>query len=349
MQKKAAKATPPLTKAIFLDRDGTINFNAEYISDPRKISLLHNAVEGLRILQKQGFKLIIVTNQSGIARGYFSEKDLGRVNGRLLTLLEKEGIVIDGIYFCPYHRDGKVKRYRKDSQDRKPAPGMILKAAQKHFISLRDSYMIGDSQSDILAGKNAKCGHTILIDPDRAKGYGQDFTARDLLEAAVWIRLREQEKKLVSREALPAFVRSLRKSGKRIVFTNGVFDLIHPGHLHYLALCRGMGDFLIVGLNSDSSVKANKGEKRPINNESFRVEMLASLPFVDAITVFGEKDPRPLINIIRPSIHVKDDNYTVEQIVEYEDVRKHGGKTVLLPRIKDYSTTRMIQTIREKF
>lgn len=338
-----------MEKAIFLDRDGTINFNAEYISDPRKVSLLQNAIEGLRIFQQEGFKLIIVTNQSGIARGYFSEKDLRRVNKKLLTLLEKEGIAIHDIYFCPYHKEGKVKRYRKDSQDRKPNPGMILKAAKKHFLNLQNSYMIGDSQSDILAGKNAKCGHSILIDPARSKEFGQDFTARDLLESAVWIRLREQEKKLVSRDCLPALTRSLRKSGKRIVFTNGVFDLIHPGHLNYLSLCREMGDYLIVGLNSDASVKANKGEKRPINNEASRIEMLAGLPFVDAVTVFGEKDPRTLIGIIKPSIHVKDDNYTVEQIVEYEDVKKNGGKIVLLPRIKDYSTTRMIQIIKEKF
>ncbi len=340
-----------MRKAIFLDRDGTINFNAEYISKPSKVTLLNNAVEGLRILQRLGFMLIIVTNQSGIARGYFTEKDLEKVNDRLLTLLIREGILIDDIFFCPYHKEGSVKKYRKESEDRKPAPGMILKAAKKHNIDLSQSYMIGDSKGDIQAGKKAGCAATIFIDPDHREDVheSQDFNAKDLLESAVWIKLKEQEKKLVPQDILPSLVKNLRKNGKRVVFTNGVFDVIHPGHINYLSLCKETGDYLIIGLNSDASVKRNKGDKRPVNDLASRIDMIASLDSVDYITVFDENDPSNLIRIIKPDIHIKDDHYTVEQIIEYDDVIKNGGKVVQLPRIKDYSTTKMIEKIKEKF
>ncbi len=350
MKKIKKSSAKPLTRAIFLDRDGTINFNAEYIKKPSDVTLLQNTIEGLRILQKAGFLLIIITNQSGIARGYFTEQDLKKVNNRLFDLLKKDGIRIDDLFFSPYLKNGKIKKYSKESSDRKPGTGMILKAAKKHGIDLRSSYMIGDSEADIKAGISAKCEATILIDPKK-KGidvFGQNHVAKDLLEAAVWIDLHEKGKKVVSRNQLDALMRKLRHEKKSVVFSNGAFDLIHPGHVNYLDLCKKLGDVLIIGLNSDDSIKNYKGEKRPINPEQTRIDMLTALPSVDYITVFDEKDPCTLINIIKPDIHIKDDQYTVEQIIEYDDVVKNKGKVVQLPRIKNYSTTNIIEAIRQK-
>jgi D-beta-D-heptose 7-phosphate kinase/D-beta-D-heptose 1-phosphate adenosyltransferase len=136
---------------------------------------------------------------------------------------------------------------------------------------------------------------------------------------------------------------ALRGKGKKIVFTNGCFDILHVGHVDYLSKARRLGDVLVVGLNSDSSVKKIKGKDRPINKESDRAKVLSSLYFVDYITSFSEPTPENLIKKVRPDILVKGGDWKIEDIVGGSFVRSYGGKIKSIPFVKGYSTTSIIE------
>lgn len=174
-------------KAVFLDRDGTIIVHEPYLSSPDQLRLLPNAVEGIRLFKQYGYLVIIITNQSGIARGLFDEERLMYIHKKLMNILEKEGIVIDDVYYCPHYREGVIERYRVDCDCRKPKPKMLLDAAKQHHIDLNQSLMIGDSDTDMLAGKNAGCRCVLIGDASRSHTYFThtvDYVVRDLFEAA---------------------------------------------------------------------------------------------------------------------------------------------------------------------
>jgi D-beta-D-heptose 7-phosphate kinase/D-beta-D-heptose 1-phosphate adenosyltransferase len=143
-------------------------------------------------------------------------------------------------------------------------------------------------------------------------------------------------------------VSKLKKSGKVVVFTNGCFDLIHKGHTTYLKKARMLGDLLIVGLNSDESVSNLKGENRPINSIKKRSANLLKLDYVDVVVIFEENTPRKLINEICPNILVKGGDYTKEEVVGADQVLKNGGEVVIIPLVPGYSTTKMINALKEK-
>jgi D-glycero-D-manno-heptose 1,7-bisphosphate phosphatase len=150
-------------KAIFLDRDDTLIEDPGYISNPEQVKLLDGVAEALIELKALGYKLVVVTNQSAVARGIVTEKVLGEIHNRLEQLLAEKKAFLDRIYYCPYHPDGAVKKYRKESEFRKPNPGMLLKAAEEMDIDLGQSWCVGNSISDMEAGLRAGC-KTILID-----------------------------------------------------------------------------------------------------------------------------------------------------------------------------------------
>lgn len=139
-----------------------------------------------------------------------------------------------------------------------------------------------------------------------------------------------------------------RSSGQRIVFTNGCFDLLHYGHLHYLSEARDLADRLVVGLNSADSVRRLKGPHRPINDELTRTHLMAALEVVDAVVVFEEDTPLELIKIVQPEILVKGGDWKPEQIVGSDIVLANGGQVLSLPFIKGYSTTNIEQKILER-
>ncbi len=176
-------------KAVFLDRDGTIVVHEHYLSSPEQLKLLPNAAEGIRLFREHGYLIIVVTNQSGVARGFFDEERLMLIHQKLIGMLEEEGVVIDGIYYCPHHTEGVIEQYKINCDCRKPGPGMLLNAAQRYNIDLTQSLMVGDSETDMLAGKNAGC-KCVLIRNDRideistAAMTGADYMVNDLLEAA---------------------------------------------------------------------------------------------------------------------------------------------------------------------
>ncbi len=153
--------------------------------------------------------------------------------------------------------------------------------------------------------------------------------------------------KLQSKEAVFNLTSALQAQGKKIVFTNGCFDILHPGHVDYLCQARDSGDFMVLGLNTDASVrKLNKAPNRPVNDETSRALVLAGLACIDAIVLFEEETPYELIKFLQPDVLVKGDDYKPEQIVGYDVVMAKGGEVKTIPFLKGYSTTALISKIR---
>ena len=153
-------------------------------------------------------------------------------------------------------------------------------------------------------------------------------------------------RKVLSLAEAVAFVDHLRHAGKDVVFTNGVFDLLHPGHVHYLQNARGQGDALIVGVNSDRSVQAIKGPDRPINPELERAEVLAALSCVDAVVVFDEDHPQQIIERLQPDVLVKGADWAANAIIGRETVEARGGRVVRVPLATGYSSSAIIEKIK---
>ncbi len=150
-------------KAIFLDKDGTLIDDIPYNADPRRITLCHGASAALRLLARFDYRFYVISNQDGVAHGYFSEDDLDGVHNRLADLLFRDQLSLDGFYFCPHHPQGAVSRYAVDCLCRKPMPGLLFRAAREHDIDLHHSWMIGDILNDVEAGSRAGC-RTVLVD-----------------------------------------------------------------------------------------------------------------------------------------------------------------------------------------
>jgi D-glycero-D-manno-heptose 1,7-bisphosphate phosphatase len=186
------RSTTLTRRAVFLDRDGTINRDVGFTHRVCDLELLPRAVAGLARMAALGLRLFITTNQSGIARGYFAEADARRFHQALRERLLAEGIVIDEVYYCPFHPTEGLAAYRRESSLRKPADGMIRRAAAQHNLDLAASFAIGDQPADILAGQAAGC-RTILLHPSAA-GHDAaalaarpDYVAGDLVDAAGFI------------------------------------------------------------------------------------------------------------------------------------------------------------------
>lgn len=154
---------------------------------------------------------------------------------------------------------------------------------------------------------------------------------------------------LLTVEKMKEKIIELKREGKRVVFTNGVFDILHIGHLTYLEEARNLGDVLIVGVNSNSSVKVNKGDKRPINDEKNRAFVLLGTKFVDFAVIFDEKTPKKLLDILKPNIHVKGGDYRKEDLPETKTVEKNGGEVKILSFVDNISTTDIINKIIEVY
>lgn len=165
------------SRAVFLDRDGTLIVERNYLQREEELELLPDAAEAIRKLNQQGWKVVVVTNQSAVARGMLTEPDLKRIHRSLEELLSLEGARLDAIYYCPHHPTEGRGRYLRSCRCRKPASGMLFRASKKLDIDLKSSFLIGDAPSDIEAGNKAGC-RTILV----TTGYGDDFNRRLLGE-----------------------------------------------------------------------------------------------------------------------------------------------------------------------
>jgi D-glycero-D-manno-heptose 1,7-bisphosphate phosphatase len=154
---------PAAARAVFLDKDGTLIEDVPYNVDPQRLRLTQGATEGLRRLHEAGYRLIVVSNQSGVARGLFTEEALELVRQRLVELLAEAGVPLAGCYWCPHHPDGSAAAYAVECDCRKPRPGLLLRAAREHGLELNRCWMVGDILNDVEAGRRAGC-RTILID-----------------------------------------------------------------------------------------------------------------------------------------------------------------------------------------
>lgn len=182
--------------AVFIDRDGTLTEEVGYVNHPRRLRLLPRSAEAIRRLNRSGLKAVMVTNQSGVARGYFSEEVLHAVNEALVSQLKAEGAYLDGLYVCLHHPTEGTPSYRAVCDCRKPEPGLLTRAAADLALDLSRSWMVGDKISDVLVGRRAGAGSILVL-----TGYGlgeweyrrslwpaqPDHVAEDLLGAVEWI------------------------------------------------------------------------------------------------------------------------------------------------------------------
>ncbi len=179
-------------KAVFLDRDGVVLREVGYLSNLKKVSFYKGNIQGLKLLKQNGYKLIVVTNQSGVARGYFTEDFVKKTHKFVQEKLKRYNLSIDAFYYCPHHTENvKIKKYFKNCSCRKPKPGMILKAKKRFNIDLKKSFIIGDKLTDVKLGKKTGMKTILLL-----TGYGKkekrkidritkpDFICKNLLSAA---------------------------------------------------------------------------------------------------------------------------------------------------------------------
>lgn len=175
-------------RAVFLDRDGVLNFDSGYLSDEEKLRILPNVIKGLEKIKSLGFKTIIISNQSGVARKYFNLKTMWAIDAKLKKLINKREILLDDSFYCPHHPD-----FDKNCNCRKPKIGLIKRAAAKYKLDTRRSFFIGDKKEDILCGKSVGCKailvprnlkDLVVINSQKSK---PDFIAKDLLDATGWI------------------------------------------------------------------------------------------------------------------------------------------------------------------
>jgi D-glycero-D-manno-heptose 1,7-bisphosphate phosphatase len=179
---------PAKARAAFIDRDGVINEERNYVHRIADFVLLPGVVQGLSLLRNAGYRLIVVTNQAGIAHGYYDQGAMERLHDHLRSLLAQNGVVLDAIYLCPHHPQGSVKALAIECECRKPLPGMLLQAAKDFDLDLSASVLIGDKISDVLAGRRAGVGRTVIVESghnlEPSARLEADVVAADLLAAA---------------------------------------------------------------------------------------------------------------------------------------------------------------------
>lgn len=151
---------------------------------------------------------------------------------------------------------------------------------------------------------------------------------------------------LIHPDKIASFCATLREAGATVVFTNGCFDILHAGHVRYLEKARSFGDCLVLGLNTDASVRGNKGPSRPINSELDRAEVVGALKSVDYVVLFGEKTAETIIAKVRPNVYVKGGDYTLETLPEAKIVQSYGGRVEFVQMVADRSTTNVIEKIK---
>ncbi|MDC1434752.1 D-glycero-beta-D-manno-heptose 1,7-bisphosphate 7-phosphatase [Amylibacter sp.] len=164
LEKQSSKLQNAKNKAAFIDRDGVINIERNYVGKLEDFELIKGALSGLALLQNAGFLLIVITNQSGIARGYYTENDFQILTNSMKSFFVKGGVAITEVYYCPHHPVAGIGQYKQDCECRKPKPGMILKAASRHNIDLGQSVLVGDKMSDIQAGLDSGIQKNILVE-----------------------------------------------------------------------------------------------------------------------------------------------------------------------------------------
>ncbi len=334
-------------KIIFLDRDDTLNYDPGYLSDPNALRLKEGVIEGMTLLKLAGFEFIIITNQSGISRGFISEQELEVVHKKLCEMLNQHDLLIRKIYYCPDQDDF--------SPCRKPNPQMIHDAIKEFPVDLEHSYIIGDRYRDILTGVHFGIPG-ILVKGQKTENKSAPpknliKKADNFLNASQCVLQHEYKKiwqhKIYSKvdHFFLKRIEGIKKNKDKIVFTNGCFDLWHGGHLQYLAEASQLGDHLVIGLNSDASVQRLKGANRPILPVEERALKLAHLSFVSIIIIFEESTPIELVKKVKPYVHVKGGDYKKEELPEFSVLNNMGSHVIILPFKEGFSSSAIIEKV----
>ena len=165
-------------KACLLDRDGVLIKETNYLSSPKEVSIFPEAIRALQLLKENNYKIIVVTNQAGVAKGFFAEACISEVHAEIDRQLKQHNLKIDHYYYCPHHPEGIVEQYKKSCNCRKPMPGMIQRAQKDYNLDLSKSFLIGDKISDLLAAKNSGC-LGILVETGYGKAYKEEAISKD--------------------------------------------------------------------------------------------------------------------------------------------------------------------------
>lgn len=193
---KAGRKKKDARPAVFLDRDGTLIPDVGYLNQASQVKLLRGTTSALKLLRRAGFRLFVVTNQSGVARGFFPESRVQQANRKVQALLKAGGARVDGFFYCPHHPQGQVKSFRKACSCRKPKPGMIRQAARRYPLVLKESFVVGDKVDDLLLARNARLAQGILVRTGNGRqsekqlasaGLQESPVVRDILQAAHWV------------------------------------------------------------------------------------------------------------------------------------------------------------------
>ena len=178
-----------MNKAVFLDRDGVLNYDFGYVYAVENFQLMPSVIEALKILLDHDYKLVVITNQAGVARGFFDESDVRILHDYMTGILKRKGVCITQVYYCPHHPEGVIPEYRLKCSCRKPDCGMIKQAQADWNIDLNESILVGDKESDIIAGISAGVGSNILVESQyhtKGQSIPFDYLARDLYDAALF-------------------------------------------------------------------------------------------------------------------------------------------------------------------
>ncbi len=286
---------------------------------------------------------VLTPNQNEVERSVpikiNSGEDLERAAEYLLSLTKGEALLItrgkDGMtLYSNKERPIDIPTVAKEVFDVTGAGDTVVSVfGMALFVGFdfRDAAWLSNMAGSIVVGKVGTAVVTL--------NEFNEFLEEELLRTAHTILELEELKKLVS---------LAKSTGKTVVFTNGCFDLIHGGHIEFLQKAKSLGDFLVIGLNSDASVRSLKGDGRPIKSQKERANILSALRYVDYITIFDESTPEQLISEVRPDILVKGDDYKINEVVGREIVEGYGARVELIPIVKGLSTTNTVEQILEK-
>ncbi len=360
-------------RAVFLDRDGTLIREKGYLKDPGEVVLEQGAAEAVGRLNRSGFAVVLVTNQSGVARGYHTEEDVAGVHRKIEALLTAGRARLDGMYYCPHHPEGEVEAYRQVCSCRKPAGGLLLRAAEDLGIELEGSYVIGDKLTDaelarrggltavlVTTGYGAGEWKACLQGPDTAT---PDRVAADLGEAVDFVFWAERtfseaedgpggerpwlwSCKWVSHTFLGKVLEAHRRRGESVVLAAGVFDLLHAGNVAYLQAARDLGDVLVVALNDDRSARDLKGPGRPILPVEERIEIVSALGCVDYCVVFRERTMDRVVEWVQPDFLARGTDDEEMSAPERRTVIRCGGEVRVVGPPKGRATTALLERIR---
>ncbi len=343
-------------RVVFLDRDGTINLDHGYVHRISDWEFTQRAPEALRALQKEGWSLVVVSNQAGIADGRFSKDDVDILHGYMKSLLQKTGVYLDTIVYCPHHREAGCAC-------RKPEIGLARKAEEIIGpIDYKRSWVIGDKESDIGFGKNIGAQTALIrspywqpeslkIQPDMIIESLLEFSEKMANGESKFDRYNWRNEKIITSAEAAEIAAELRGMGRRLVTTNGSFDLIHAGHLDQLEEARKQGDVLFVGVNADNAVTAAKGPSRPLIPEEARCAMLAALICVDyVVTMPGSYSEEPMLSLlesVKPHVQVNGPDYGEPTTwVEWATMQKFGIKGHTIVKRNNFSTSEIVKNIR---